>query len=64
MALYGGTLPAFMEQQVDIPGPKSRLWGAFPHRQYGVSAWMHLANGEGALLCVDPTQGSSEIGTF
>ena len=32
--------------QVDIPGPKSRCWGGVPHRRLGLTAWMHLANGE------------------
>ena len=32
--------------QVDMLGPKSRHWGGVPHRQFGMTAWTHLANGE------------------
>ena len=46
------------DPQVDIPGPKSRRLGGFPHRRYGVSAWTHLANGEGCCppLCGPDTE--------
>ena len=39
--------PQGSDPAMDIPGPKRRCWGGFPHRQSGVSAWTHLANGEG-----------------
>ena len=33
--------------------PKRCRWGGVPHRQFGVTTWMHLANGEGCCppLC-------------
>ena len=37
-----------MTPQVDIPGPKSRRWGVVPHCRFGMTAWTHLANGEGS----------------
>ena len=50
--------------QVDILRPKSYCGAGFPHCRYVVSAWMHLAHGEGRCppLCgpVDPIQGMKQ----
>ena len=55
----GGKTP-----QVDIPGPKSRRWGGVPHRRLGMTAWTHLANGEGSCppLCTTAHGGRGSKG--
>ena len=44
--------------QVDILRPNSRRQRALHHHRYGLSAWMHLANGKGRCppLCGPDTE--------